>query len=136
MMPSAPLTGSQHLIVDILRLVAAFTAHMDVANAPAHYYGNINTTLNLLKTAAYVAVTLVLDALIVYRTFVVWSRNAWVAAFPALLFLADIALSSWATWSLTEVRPGADVLVADVTLRVKYFYAVTLVLNLFCSGAL
>ena len=63
---------------------------MDVPNSPVVYYSLINSQLNLTKSATYVAVTLVLDALIVYRTFIVWSKSYFVALPPFLLLLADI----------------------------------------------
>ncbi|KIP08068.1 hypothetical protein PHLGIDRAFT_58295, partial [Phlebiopsis gigantea 11061_1 CR5-6] len=61
-----------HLIIDVVRVLEAFTADMARSNGPVLYYAHINTQLNLAKTATYVAVTLVLDGLIVYRTFIVW----------------------------------------------------------------
>ena len=106
---------------------------MSVPDSAAHYYDVVNTPLNLAKSATYVTVTLVLDALVVFRTYAVWGRALAVALLPAMLFVADIALAGWATWSITQVRPGDNIMAADVTLRVKYFYAVTLALNLFCT---
>ncbi|THG93724.1 hypothetical protein EW026_g7590 [Hermanssonia centrifuga] len=123
-----------HLAIDIVRVMNAFTTQMNVPDAPVLYYGKSNTSLSLTKTAVYVAVTLVSDILIVYRTFIIWDRRYLVAAGPFLLFLADIATSIWATWSLKEAKPGSNVLMADVTLRAKYFYAITLVLNCICTG--
>ncbi|GJE85477.1 hypothetical protein PsYK624_015560 [Phanerochaete sordida] len=125
-----------HLLIDIVRVMDAFTRHMDVPNSAAQFYGTITTPLNLAKSATYVAITLVLDALIVYRTYVVWGKRLLVVVLPSVLFVADIGLSAWATWSITEVRPGDDVMLANVTLRVKYFYSVTLALNLFCTLAI
>lgn len=52
-------------MVDLTRAIDAFTNDMDVAGAPLRYFGTINTTLNIAKSATYVTVTLVLDALIV-----------------------------------------------------------------------
>lgn len=87
----------------------------------------------------------------------VWERRWLVAVIPSLFLVADIGMdavatpldrdmipcssmsssgtSAWALWSQLRVKAGDDVLAADVTLRVKYFYAVTLALNLICAGA-
>ena len=48
-----------------MRIMAAFTGHMDIPNAPATYYGNVNSPLDVTKTAVYCTVTLISDALIV-----------------------------------------------------------------------
>ena len=88
--------------------MAAFTGHMDVPNAPATYYGNVNSPLDVTKTAVYCTVTLISDALIVsyfpavylaphadcrikvYRLFAVWNRNYDVAVIPAMAVIADV----------------------------------------------
>lgn len=124
---------TKHMLIDFVRAIDAFTHFMSVPNGAAQFYEAINTPLSLAKTATYVTVTLVLDALIVYRTYVVWGRSLVVVFLPSMLFVADIALSAWATHSITEVHGEADIMLANVTLRVKYFYAVTLALNLFCT---
>lgn len=82
------------MLVDAVRVMDAFTRDMDVANSAVLFYSRINTQLNLAKSATYVAVTLVLDGLIVYRTFIVWSRSFFVVIPPFVLFVADIGLCS------------------------------------------
>ncbi|KAI0684466.1 hypothetical protein BC835DRAFT_1422300 [Cytidiella melzeri] len=68
-----------------------------------------------------------------YRTFVVWGRNVILAGFLALLIAADISLGAYAVYLLAATRPGDDALAGCVTDRVKWFYAVTLVVNLICT---
>lgn len=57
----------KHWIVDLVRVFDAFTAHMYIPNAPEAFFANVDTSLNITKTAAYVAVTLLADALLVSR---------------------------------------------------------------------
>ena len=86
----------------------AFISNEGVANYPSTYYATWDTWKNILKSGLYVAVTLVSDAFIVrvmstslsnlnylqlYRSFIVWGRNYFIAVFPLLLFIADIGLS-------------------------------------------
>ena len=47
---------------------------------------------------------------------------------------AILGTSAWFTWSLHEVKTGDNVLLANVTVRAKYFYLVTLILNIICTG--
>lgn len=51
--------------MDFLRCLNAFTSHMDVPNYPAAYYTIVRRDLDLIKSAAYVAMTIVSDGLIV-----------------------------------------------------------------------
>lgn len=60
----------KHLIVDLIRDFAAFTGNMDVPGSPEAYYANVNTSLNIAKTASYVSVTLLTDALLVSSNFI------------------------------------------------------------------
>jgi len=117
----------------LTRTFQAFTANMDVAHAPEDYFKIVDTPLNIMKTATYCSVTIVADALIVYRTFVIWDCNWWIIILPTLALMADFALSVWFTWSTNVAQPGESVIGSAVFLRSKYFMAVTLVLNIMCT---
>jgi hypothetical protein len=43
------------------------------------------------------------------------------------------AMSVWFTWSINQVSPGSNVPVSVSVARSKYFYIVTLALNLLCT---
>ncbi|KAI0081285.1 hypothetical protein K474DRAFT_1672033 [Panus rudis PR-1116 ss-1] len=124
---------TMHLCVDLTRAMAAFTNAMSEEDAPEKYFANVDTALNIMKTASYVTVTMIADAVILFRTWVVWGRNYWIVAVPALLFAADIAFSGWFTWSINEAKQGDSVLISNAFARSKYFYAVTLSLNITCT---
>ncbi len=55
----------QHFVVDVIRVIQAFTTQMGEPNAPVTYYGQKHTSLFLIKNFSYMAVTLVSDTLIV-----------------------------------------------------------------------
>lgn len=96
-----------------MRNMDAFTTNMGTANYADKYYQTFATTKNIVKSVLYVAVTVISDAFIVslafatwpstviltrvqmYRSFIVWGRNYFVAVIPFLLFLADIGKYSF-----------------------------------------
>jgi len=43
-------------------------------------------------------------------------------------------MGTWSMYTLARTGVDGDPIVADVVKRVKYFYIVTLVLNVVCSG--
>ncbi|CAL1707478.1 unnamed protein product [Somion occarium] len=121
---------TMHLCVDLTRAFAAFTANMDVPGSPD------NTT------------TVISDAVLLFRAWIVWGRNYFIVTVPILLWFADIlrissllnctidgnvATAAWFTWSTNVAKPGASVLISAVFARSKYFYVVTLILNLLGS---
>jgi hypothetical protein len=122
-----------HIFVDLTRAMVAFTSQMSVPNYAERYFANVNTGWNISKNASYTSATIVADTLLVYRTFIVWGRNYWIALVPTLILMADFSLSVWFTWSINEAHPGNSVLVSAVFVRSKYFLIATLVLNLLCT---
>lgn len=61
----------QHVIMDLLRAIDAYTSHMDIPNSAIIYYTIVRRDIDLIKSGCYIAVTIVSDALIVSRPLVV-----------------------------------------------------------------
>ncbi|KAI0683936.1 hypothetical protein BC835DRAFT_683070 [Cytidiella melzeri] len=57
---------SIHVIMDILRAINAFTTHADVPQYAITYYTIVRRDLDIIKSTAYVAMTIVSDGLIGY----------------------------------------------------------------------
>ena len=45
-----------------------------------------------------------------------------------------LALGSWSVWSLAQTADDNDPIGAAVTLRVRYYFILTLCLNLWCAS--
>ncbi|KAI0764535.1 hypothetical protein BD413DRAFT_167301 [Trametes elegans] len=101
---------------------------------PAVIYSDPSSTLSLIKNAMNIAVGIISDAIMVYRTYVVWNMNIWAAALPFGLLMGDTAVGLWAYWTLTQTKAGTTAILAAVSLRIRYFFVITFVLNLVCSG--
>lgn len=67
---------------------------MDEANAPEKFYANVDTKLVMTKNATYTCVTLLSDALLIFRTYVVWGRKRWIVVLPVCIYLTDFG--EWA----------------------------------------
>ncbi|OJA12411.1 hypothetical protein AZE42_03395 [Rhizopogon vesiculosus] len=123
-----------HLVIDIVRNMDAFTSNEGVPNYPSTYYGTWDTWKNILKSGLYVAVTLVSDAFILYRSFILWGRNYLITTFPFLLFIADIAIGVFWIYTLSLVLPGENVFFDALSIRVTTFYSITLAMNVICTS--
>ncbi len=44
------------------------------------------------------------------------------------------ALAVWSVWTLSQTATGNALVFAEVTVRVRYFFVATFVLNLLCTG--
>jgi len=90
--------------------------------------------LTITKMATYVSETLLSDTLLVYRTYIVWGRKFWVVIMPALLLGLDAVLSVWVTWSINQISSSSNLLASTSVALSKYFFIVTLALNLLCTS--
>ncbi|KAI0077643.1 hypothetical protein K474DRAFT_1707113 [Panus rudis PR-1116 ss-1] len=123
-----------HAVVDIVRLLQAFgSGSLTDPHYPDLYFADLNNPLDLTKNSCYIIVTILADALIVFRTFIIWGRSYRVLVLPMLLLLADIATSTWFNWSLTANKIEDKVVHSPTWQITKYFCAVTLALNFLCT---
>jgi len=121
-----------HLSVDISRNMDAFTSNMAVPNYALTYYHRYDTFKNMFKSGTYVGSTVVQDAFMLYRCFIVW-RSYLVTILPFLLFLADIGVGILWTYTLSLVKPGEDIWDDALSVRVKAFFAITFSFNVICT---
>ncbi|EKM58145.1 uncharacterized protein PHACADRAFT_252223 [Phanerochaete carnosa HHB-10118-sp] len=120
------------VVLQTNQVVEAFTDHMDVANAPVTYSITLSGHARMAKACIFMMLTLVCDALMVYRAFVVCESKYRTIALPSVLFLADIVLFAWFLWSYLNIDKHQTSL-RTALIRIDYFYAVTLTLNLLCT---
>ncbi|KAH9923910.1 uncharacterized protein BXZ73DRAFT_50778, partial [Epithele typhae] len=102
---------------------------------PAKALANISAPVTLTKGVFTAMLAMFSDLIIVYRALIVWNYNLYVAFVAIGLLLASYALGIWSVW--TQFQTGirtVGVLVAEVSVRVKYFFIVTFVLNALCAG--
>ncbi|KII91947.1 hypothetical protein PLICRDRAFT_526546 [Plicaturopsis crispa FD-325 SS-3] len=153
---------TMHLCVDIDRNMEALDGNVWTPDGAEKYYQTLGTWKNVFKSVLYVASTVVSDAFIVYRCYIVWGRNRYVIPLPLLLFLADIgawlysgpkadvvesavlvhlfysrrgmtAIGIYWCYTLSLVQPGQDFETKALSTRVTAFYAITLSLNFICT---
>ncbi|KAI0332883.1 hypothetical protein GY45DRAFT_1245882 [Cubamyces sp. BRFM 1775] len=120
--------------VGMLRAYEAYSMHGAERPDPVAVYGDSSSRLSVLKNTSNIVVATILDAVIVYRTYMVWNRSIRVVLVPVALLLGDTAMAAWAVWTLAHTEPGVNAIVAAVTVRVRYFFIITFMLNLMCSG--
>ncbi|CAL1713325.1 unnamed protein product [Somion occarium] len=123
-----------HLSANFARVIEAFTSHSDVPNYPDHFYSINNDRLNVLKMSGYVITTLIMDVLIVFRTYMIWNRDWRIILFPVVLCCADTGKSVWIVIAtgLTATPPSTGFFAPS--LQLLAFFALTLGLNFICTS--
>ncbi|RPD75380.1 hypothetical protein L226DRAFT_534303 [Lentinus tigrinus ALCF2SS1-7] len=120
------------LTLGLVRAYQAFHVKAGQLADPLTYYLDSRTPLNLTKNVANIVLPLILDAIIVYRTYVIWEMQVKVIAIPAFLVLVNLVFGVLALIALPLGRIQASGLVSSYTLQ--YYYITTFCLNVICSG--
>ncbi|KAI0716339.1 hypothetical protein C8Q76DRAFT_723817 [Earliella scabrosa] len=121
------------LATDMDTALRAYAIHGDGRPDPVTVYTHSASPVSLAKNAVIVIMSIISDAIIVYRTYVIWNSTFSVVVIPIGLLLTDVALGSWSVWTLAQTANDNDPIEAAVTLRVRYYFILTLCLNLWCA---
>lgn len=121
-----------HMITDAVRVVFAFKG----SEAPVGgdlYYANVSSALSLIKTSVYLLITILFDAFILHRCWIMWDRSIVVTLLPFLIFLADIGTGIAAVEGLSGLTKGDSVFIAKQEKISKSFFSSTVAVNGLCS---
>jgi len=121
-----------HVLTDAVRLVYAFKRDTEPVG-PDLYYANVSSALSLIKTSLYLITTILFDAFILHRCFVVWDRNFLVVLLPFLVFLADIGTGVAAVEGLAQLTKGDSVFIQKQEKITKSFLSSTVAVNGLCT---
>ncbi|KAI0630958.1 hypothetical protein C8Q77DRAFT_173882 [Trametes polyzona] len=120
------------MVLALCRAHQAFAVNGTRLPDPEAYYANASTPLCVTKNALETVMTLVSDMIIAYRTYLIWDVKPLVILFPAGLLMTNVGLGVWFLWTLRRADDPATI--ALVETRMRYFFILTLCLNLFCGG--
>jgi hypothetical protein len=121
-----------HVVLDAVRMVNAFRNNEET-QAGNLYYGNVASSLSLIKTSVYLAVTILFDGFILHRCFIIWERNLLVILLPFLIFLSDIGTGIASVQGLSGIATGDSVFLARQEKIAKSFFSSTVAVNGLCS---
>ncbi|KAI0739175.1 hypothetical protein C8Q80DRAFT_1275327 [Daedaleopsis nitida] len=151
-------------VLALTRTYQAFGVHGGVRPDPTAYYADPANSLAAAKNSFNIVLTLISDAIIVsaigfhgapsrfpaascgrakskvssmgsvYRTFVLWNHNVWVILLPVSTVLANIALGVLTIVALLQVKPGDNLIKSDITIRLRWYFVLTFLLNIVCAA--
>ncbi|KAH9167705.1 hypothetical protein EDB89DRAFT_111108 [Lactarius sanguifluus] len=121
-----------HVVTDAVRIVYAFKDSQIAAGGDL-YFANVASALSLIKTSLYLVITVLFDAFILYRCWLIWDRSLVVIALPFLIFLADIGTGVAAVQGLSGLAKGDSVFIQKQEKITKSFFSSTVAVNGLCS---
>ncbi|KAI0091385.1 hypothetical protein BDY19DRAFT_622471 [Irpex rosettiformis] len=123
------------MIVNIVRICQGF---LDIAPSQSlAYFESVSETTFVIKSSLFNTQTLVLDAVVIYRAWVVWQNDWKVVLFPIIGWLGLLACSiaNNVVLATASENPG-DVFVQQTGRWITAVYSMTLVTNLSATSLL
>uniref|UniRef100_A0A8H8CE37 Uncharacterized protein n=1 Tax=Psilocybe cubensis TaxID=181762 RepID=A0A8H8CE37_PSICU len=128
--------GTVHIAADLQRLLDAFVRHVaDHPGGAKGYLNQVNTPIYVLKSTVYGAQTLVGDAFIIYRLYLVWDGDKRIIIPLFISFLASTGVGIGAVHGFALAAPDAAIFLKDLQHWIVSFFSLTLCTN-FVSTAL
>ncbi|KAK7682384.1 hypothetical protein QCA50_014589 [Cerrena zonata] len=128
------VAATLHVAFTITLAYEAFSTHTDEAGFAKTYYSRSDIPLCLAKSVCQAIVVVLADALLVFRTFIIWDRSRRVIIFPALFLLVDLAHSALIVVSPSSPNSPLSKSMLSPRLDLVIFVAVSWTLNLLCAG--
>ncbi|KZS91272.1 hypothetical protein SISNIDRAFT_456879 [Sistotremastrum niveocremeum HHB9708] len=125
--------ATTHLITNFTRIIDAFI-HDRVTPGPIRSLQNQTTVKNLLKSSVLVAQLITGDALVTYRTYLVWHHNIWVALVPALLVIGTVVTGTGVVHGLATIKPTDPVFLAQLASWITAELVLTFCNNIINTG--
>ncbi|KAG1845962.1 hypothetical protein C8R48DRAFT_757221 [Suillus tomentosus] len=104
--------ATAHLIIDFVRALDAFIFKVDTIGA-SDYYANFASPLFVASTALCITQTILADAIVVWRCFMLNDRSLLVAVPGCIILLASIATGFYGIGSLSQAHPLSNISLAD-----------------------
>ncbi|EIW58358.1 uncharacterized protein TRAVEDRAFT_167848 [Trametes versicolor FP-101664 SS1] len=88
-----------HVSLALVRLIQGFILYRDILD-PILYFANISVRLNMAKDYLYITNLFLGDLVIVWRLYVVWGNNFYIAFIPFLMCIGELGVgySSISQW--------------------------------------
>ncbi|KAG1757224.1 hypothetical protein EDB19DRAFT_1900765 [Suillus lakei] len=115
LLPAATLLlciATAHLIIDFVRALEAFIFKVDTIGANA-YYSNFDSPLFVASTALCVTQTILADAIVVWRCYVLNNRSLLVAVPGCIMLVVNVVTGYYGVGSLSRARLLSNVPPAD-----------------------
>jgi len=117
-------------------VIQAFTTgDKDRAADPIRYYEILAHPLEAAKLVIYTLQTVLGDAVLLWRCYIVWNKTLFVLIPGVIIILANFALGIVVSWAVNAAVPGKDIFNTAVQ-YITAFFATTLCVNMSCSAAI
>ncbi|KZT64356.1 hypothetical protein DAEQUDRAFT_769764 [Daedalea quercina L-15889] len=126
--------ATTHVATNFSRIILAFINNADAPGGPAAFFDEMSNFTQMFGSTLYVAQTLLGDAMVLYRSYLVWGKKLWVIAFPFILLLGSTATGVGILYSFDKVDPEASIFVVQLGHWITAFFSMTFATNVICTA--
>lgn len=127
------LLAVAHLVIDVQRADQAFVVHGNKENGSRDFFNTLSNPTYVVKDVIYVSQTLIGDAFVTYRLFMVWNRSWPIIAFPIVLLLGAAVAGYGACVEIGLVEGLGVVFASNIAPWGKSFFVISLTTNVFTT---
>ncbi|KAG7094735.1 hypothetical protein E1B28_005553 [Marasmius oreades] len=128
------------IVGDLVQNVKGFKDHIEknhrVDITPLPYFKRMRQRLELTRGVAYMAITLLADAVVAYRCFVVWRPRLIIATLPWILWVALLSSCIGYVCSIVMIKYESSAERARITGWTTAFLSTSLATNFISTGLL
>ncbi|PCH38040.1 hypothetical protein WOLCODRAFT_96350 [Wolfiporia cocos MD-104 SS10] len=126
-------TVTAHWILSVARLFDAFVTH-EGETQPSDVYSNLSLTPEVAKSALLVATVATLDAILIYRLYVIWEYDKRIVVFPILTWIGLVICGAGVCWQFTKYTSKENVYNSPAGWWIVSNCASTFATNIYCSA--
>ncbi|PIL26518.1 hypothetical protein GSI_12276 [Ganoderma sinense ZZ0214-1] len=122
-----------HLCFDVQRALDGFIAHGGTPTGTLDFYNGLSNPTHVGKSVIYITQTLVGDAFVTYRLFIVYNRNAWILVLP-LALLVGTGIAGYGICVVLTTLSGSDAIFSgNLVPWITSFFALSLTTNVIAT---
>ncbi|KAI0336217.1 hypothetical protein GY45DRAFT_1316329 [Cubamyces sp. BRFM 1775] len=125
--------ATMHIATNFSRIILAFIVHADAPGGPAAFFNELSNFTQMFGSTLYVLQTLLGDAMVLYRCYLVWERQWIVVVFPCILLMGSLATGVGILYSFDKVVPQALIFVVQLGHWITAFFSMTFATNVICT---
>jgi len=118
----------QHLGIDIFRVLEAFTVRPNAIE----FFAVLAEPTSVIKSVIWVTQTVLGDAFVIYRAYIVWGHNRWVVLFPICCSMGTAIAGYGACAAFARSTPNTSVFA--ITNWITSLFSLSLSTNIICTS--
>ncbi|KAM5538492.1 hypothetical protein V8D89_007825 [Ganoderma adspersum] len=128
------VVATMHVATNFSRIILAFIVHANDVGGPAAFFNQLSNFTQLFGSTLYVIQTLLGDAMVLYRCYLVWEKKLFIIGFPFVLLLGSTATGVGILYSFDKVVPQASIFVVQLNHWITAFFSMTFATNVICTA--